>query len=172
MPGGCSEEVNAIQSNMWVGPSSCNNGACSATFPNALAPGRNWWWLNVWYGDVVCGIVSQPGGKFKEFTVEGCAGPTLTSPDGAALALYTKPTFTFSDSGAEWYNIQLWTSSGFIALNQWEDAMSACNGTTCTVVSTNYFGNGSTNWWWVNTWSPACGYQVQPGGGVKSFTVQ
>ena len=155
---------------MWVGPASCTNGTCSAQFVNSLAPGKNWWWLNVWYGDLFCGFMEQPGGKFKEFTVEACAGPSLTSPDSVAITAGTKPTFIFSDTGAEWYNILVWTSAGYLALNQWEDKTAKCDAGTCTVLSNSSFGAGTTNWWWLNTYSSACGFQMQPGGLWKSFT--
>ncbi len=167
-----SEAANS-GSSMWVGPAACTAGTCSATFPHPLALGNNWWWLNIYYGENSCGLVQQPGGTglVKAFTVVPCAGPTLTSPNGDAFAPGTKPTFTFNQGEAEWIAVLVWTSAGYLALNQWEDAAVKCSSGTCTVVSNASFPAGTTNWWWLNTYSAACGFQMQPGGLWKSFTV-
>ena len=167
-----SEVSNNCAASMWVSSAACTGGICYAQFGNSVPPGRNWWWLNIWYGDLVCGFIMQPGGKFKEFTVAACAGPTLTEPNGDAFALGAKPTFKFSDSGAEWYNIMVWSSAGYLVLNQWENTASICNAGSCSKQSNISFRAGTTNWWWLNTWSQDCGYQMQPGGLWKSFTVQ
>jgi len=160
-------------SSLWVGPTACTNGGCSATFNNPLTPGNNWWWLNIYYGENSCGFREQPGGAglVKAFTVVACAGPTLTSPNGDTFAYGTKPNFVFSDSGAEYYNLQAWSSAGYLSMNQWEDAAGICSAGSCHKVSNNFFPAG-TNWWWLNTWSQDCGFQMQPGGWVKAFTVQ
>ena len=158
-------------SSMWVGPTACSGGACSATFANPLTAGNNWWWLNIYY-DEVCGFEQQPGGAglVKAFTVEACPGPTLTSPRGVVFAYGVKPDFVFSDSGAEWYNLQAWSSAGYLSMNQWEDAAGICSAGSCHKVSSNFFPAGA-NWWWLNTYSTACGFQMQPSGHVESFTV-
>ena len=167
-----SEATGSIVASMWVGPVSCKTGTCSANSSNTLPAGKNWWWLNVWYGDKICGLIEQPGGKRKLFEVAACTAPSLTSPDNVTIAPGTKPTFIFSDTGAEWYNILVWTSAGFLALDQWEDAAVKCASGTCTVLSNNSFGAGTTNWWWLNTYSASCGFIMQPGGHVNSFTMQ
>jgi len=165
-----SEQANGA-SGIWVGPASCSDGTCSTQVGFPLAPGRNWWWLNT-YNFNSCGYQEQPGRKWKQFTVVGCAGPTLTAPNGNAFTAGTKPTFSFSDSGAEWYNIQVWTSAGYLALNQWVDAEIGCNEGTCSKGFNISFPSGTTNWWWLNTYSSACGFQMQPDGQFKSFTMQ
>ena len=169
-----SEARGGIVANPWFGPTACSGSTCTAAqLGTALPAGNNWWWLNVWYGDNKCGFVEMPGGNWKLAVVAGCTVPSLTSPDNAVIAAGTKPTFTFTDTGAEWYNIQVWTSAGYLALNQWEDAaqQGMCIQGTCSKVSTNTFPAGTTNWWWLNTWSQDCGFQMQPGGHVESFTV-
>ena len=182
----------------WFEPASiCTGAFCIAQLSHTLRESDTfWWWVNTW-GNNSCNWQIQPGGKFLKFTVASCAGPILISPKGdtfapktktivASLELakapesqlcvtapVTKPTFTFTDTGAEWYNIQVWTSAGYLALNQWEDAaqQGMCIQGTCSKVSTNTFPAGTTNWWWLNTWSQDCGFQMQPGGHVESFTV-
>ena len=168
-----SEARGGIANSVWVGPNNCTSGICKATFGNALAGGNNWWWLDVYYGDPACGFVEMPGGNYKAIQVGGCTtAPVLSQPDSVAIGAGVKPDFTFSDTGAEWYNINVWSSLGYLVLNQWGDALKVCNSGTCTVHSTNIFYSGTTNWWWLNTYSDSCGFQMQPGGLWKSFTVQ
>ena len=169
-----SEARGGIVANPWFGPTSCSGNTCTAAqLGTALPAGNNWWWLNVYYGDTACGFVEQPGGKWKLAVVGGCTTPpVLSQPDSAVITTGTKPTFIFSDTGAEWYNVNVWTSAGYLALNQWEDATVKCSAGTCTIISNSSFGAGTTNWWWLNTYSDSCGFQMQPGGLWKSFTVQ
>ena len=150
----------------------CTGDTCSAQLDRVLYPGPYWWWLSTW-SDGACGFQVQPGGQYKSFTVVPCTSPVLTSPDGDILARGAKPAFKFSDSGAQWYNIMAWTGpgGGWLGLDIWAEASLVCSAGTCTVPSPKAFGLGST-WWWLNTWSQDCGYQMQPGGGVKGFTVQ
>ena len=168
-----SEARGGIVANPWFGPTSCSGSTCTAAELGTVLPaGNNWWWLNVYYGDTACGFVEMPGGKWKPAVVAGCTAPGLTSPDNCTIATGTKPTFIFSKAEAEWVNVLVWTSAGYLALNQWEDASKKCSSGTCTVLSNSSFGAGTTNWWWLNTYSDSCGFQMQPGGLWMSFTVQ
>ena len=163
-----SEARGGIANSMWVGPDNCTGGICKATFGNALAGGNNWWWLNVYYGDPACGFVEMPGGLYKAIQVGGCTAlPILTSPTGSVTG---KPHFTFTGNGSEWYEILVWSSEGYLVLDQWVDG-TACSGDTCSnIISNNNFLPGTTNWWWLNTYSESCGFIMQPGGNWKSFT--
>ena len=92
----------------------------------------------------------------------------LIPMNGAGL----KPTFIFQKTEAEWINIQAWSSTGYLSLDMWLDAATICPGADCEWPSTKAFQPGTTNWWWLNTYSAACGFQMQPGGHVESFTQQ
>ena len=165
-----SEGPNCGTLNAWYAASAvCQGSICKATPPQGFPVGRHWWWVNVWNSE--CGFKMQAGGKINSFTVDPCTAPRLISPDSDAITTGTKPTFIFSDSGAEWYNVLVWTSAGYLALSQWEDAAVTCSAGTCTVVSNRSFGAGTTNWWWLNSYGTSCGFQMQPGGLWKSFTM-
>ena len=164
--------VKGSSSNIWVGPTACTSGICTAQFPNGVSPGTNWWWLNIYYGENACGFREQPGGVVNQFTVAGCAPPALTSPSGGQhITAGQKPTFIFQKTAAEWINIQAWSSTGYLSLDVWQDAATICPeiGTECSWPSTKAFQPGTTNWWWLNTYSAACGFLMQPGGNVNSF---
>ena len=162
-------------SSIWVGPpTACSAGICTTQFPNGVSPGTNWWWLNIYYGENACGFQQQPGGVVNQFTVAGCAPPALTSPNDGAIGAGLKPTFIFQKTEAEWINIQAWSSTGHLSLDVWQDAASICPelATECSWPSTKAFQIGTTNWWWLNTYSSTCGFKMQPGGFVNSFTQQ
>jgi len=168
-----SEARGGIVASSWFGPTTCSGSTCTAAdLGTALPAGNNWWWLNVYYGDTACGFIEQPGGKWKLAVVAGCTAPTLTSPDNVIIATGTKPTFIFTDSGAEWYEILAWTSNGYLAIDQWVDESLICESGSCSVTTTYGLPAGTTNWWWLNTYSASCGFQMQPGGLWKSFTAQ
>ena len=157
-----SAAANQYAASKWFDSTVCTGATCMAQLDAALSPGQYWWWLNT-YSSGPCGFMVQPGGKYKGFTVVPCQGPTLLSPDGDVLASGVKPTFTFSASGAEWYNIMAWTGpgGGWLGLNIWVEAALYCTEGTCIVPCPKAFGLGTT-WWWLNTYSTACGYQMQP----------
>ena len=165
--------INCSAANQWFNATAvCTETTCSAQLNAAMVPGQYWWWINTW-NDGTCGLQIQPSGQYKGFTVEPCAIPTLSSPNGDILSRIEKPTFTFSDSGDEWYNVITWSVMPWgqgLTLNIWVDAAVACDSGTCTVSSPNSFPLGTT-WWWLNTWSQECGFQMQPGGSVNDFTV-
>jgi hypothetical protein len=165
-----SEARGGIVASPWFGPASCTGSTCTAAdLGTALPAGKNWWWLNVWYGDNSCGYIEQPGGKWKLIEVVACAPPSLTSPNSGSVAHGAKPTFIFQKTEAEWINIQAWSSTGSLSLNVWLDAVDICPGADCEWLSTKAFQPSTTNWWWLNTYSSACGYKMQPGGFVNSF---
>jgi hypothetical protein len=166
-----SETKNAIANSMWVGPGNCDplTHICTAKFGTGLTLGNNWWWLNVYYGDPACGYVIQPGGKVKAITVVGCtAVPSLTSPAGTRAP---GQSFVFQGNGSDWYQLMVYTSGLGITINLWEDS-AVCTGGTCSITPSTTIPYGSTNWWWLNTYSASCGYKVQPGGLVNSFFQQ
>ena len=158
-------------SSIWVGPpTACVAGICTAQFSTGVSPGTNWWWLNIYYGENPCGFQQQPGGVVNQFTVGGCPPPILTSPSGGQHILAAdKPTFIFQKTEAEWINIQAWSSTGYLSLDVWLDKASICSGSDCQWPSTKAFPSGTTYWWWLNTYSDACGFKMQPGGNVNSF---
>jgi len=164
-----SEARGGIVANAWYGPTACTAGTCTGNLANALPGGKNWWWLNIYYGDTVCGFKEQPGGKWLLADVVGCGAPALTSPNGGSVGAGLKPNFTFSDSGAEWYEIMVWTSNGYLAIDQWVDKSLVCTAGSCSVTTTLGLPAGTTNWWWLNTYSTACGLKMQDGG-WKTFT--
>ena len=156
--------------NEWFEAASiCSGGSCTTHLSNALPPGTFYWWLNT-YGATSCGLQIQPGGKYKQITVSGCGGPTLTAPTGT-VAFGTRPAHTFTSS-AEWVDLQIYSSTLGAVSSQWVDASAACTMGSCSVTPVRWIMALGQNWWWVNTWSTACGYQFQPGGNLGSYTVQ
>jgi|GEM_PF-1983603 len=147
----------------------CATDNCSAQLAAALYPGQYWWWLNTW-SDGPCGFMVQPGGKYKQFTVTGCAGPALTGPTGT-VASGTRPAHTFT-SNAEWVDLQIYSSTLGAVSSQWADASTACTMGSCSVTPVRWIMALGQNWWWVNTYSTQCGYQFQPGGNLGSYIVQ
>ena len=146
----------------------CSGGTCSTQLSNALPSGTFYWWVNTW-GANSCGLQVQPGGKYKQFTVTGCAGPALTAPTGT-VPYGTRPAHTFT-SNAEWVDLQIYSSTIGAVSSQWVDAASACTMSSCSVTPVRWIMALGQNWWWVNTWSTACGYQFQPGGNLGSYTI-
>ena len=164
-----SEAKGGIVASSWFGPSNCTAGTCSGSLANALPGGKNWWWLDIYYGNNdPCGLKQQPGGNVLLAEVVGCAAPTLTSPDGGTNGAGLKPTVTFTDSGAEWYEILIWSNAGYLAIDQWVDKNLICGSGTCGVTTTYGLPAGQA-WWWLNTYSAACGLKMQDGG-WKTFT--
>ena len=168
-----SETSNQSAANQWFSSAVvCGGNNCTTKLNTVFSQGQHWWWLNIW-SNGPCGLQMQPGGKFKGFMVEPCTGPMLATPDGDILAENARPNFMFIDSGAEWYNLMAWSVTPWgqgLSLNMWVDAVSACSEGNCLVASSSAFPLGTT-WWWLNTWSTDCGYQIQPGGQVNAFTV-
>jgi|GEM_PF-6034380 len=147
----------------------CATDNCSAQLAAALYPGQYWWWLNTW-SDGPCGFMVQPGGKYKQFTVTGCGGPALTAPTGT-VTFGTRPAHTFTSS-AEWVNLQIYSAALGAVSSQWVDAADACTMGSCEVTPVRWIMALGQHWWWVNTYSTACGYQFQPGGNLGSYIVQ
>jgi len=167
-----SEKKNAIANSMWVGSDACSTGTCYATLGSALATGRNWWWLNVDYGDPLCGFVEQPGAKVNLITVVGCTDvPTLTYPANGGTRSVGH-TFDFQANGSDWYQLMVYTNGRGITVSYWDEALNVCTGSSCHMNTGYTLPFGSMNWWWLNTYSAACGYKVQPGGLVNGFTQQ
>jgi|GEM_PF-2616576 len=155
--------------NEWFEAASvCSGGSCTTHLSAALPPGTFYWWLNT-YGANSCGLQIQPGGKYKQFTVSGCGGPTLTAPTGT-VASGARPAHTFT-SNAEWVDLQIYSSTLGAVSSQWVDAASACTMSSCSVTPVRWIMALGQNWWWVNTWSAACGYQFQPGGNLGTYTI-
>ena len=148
----------------------CATDNCSAQLAAALYPGQYYWWLNTW-SDGPCGFQVQPGGKYKQFTVAGCAGPTLSAPSGS-VTFGTMPPHTFSTASAEWVQLQIYSSTLGAVSSQWADASTACTMGSCSVTPVRWIMALGQNWWWVNTYSTQCGYQFQPGGNLGSYIVQ
>ena len=147
----------------------CDGTTCTVTPGSNFASGDYWWWLNT-YSDA-CGFQMQPGGNVLQFTVTAaCTDPILAEPTGAGSTI--NPTFKWSKSSEQWINLQVYTeASAGISFSQWFDASQICNDTNCTVQPNKQFSLGK-HWWWVDTYSDACGFQMQPGGAVLEFTVQ
>ena len=156
--------------NEWFEAASvCSGGSCTTHLSAALPPGTFYWWLNT-YGATSCGLKIQPGGKYQQFTVAGCAGPALTAPTGT-VAFGTRPAHTFTSS-AEWVDLQIYSSTLGAVSSQWVAATSACTMGSCSVTPVRWIMALGQNWWWVNTWSAACGYQFQPDLNLGSYTVE
>ena len=94
---------------------------------------------------------------------------TASKTDTAILPVSSTPAFSWTATGAVWYEFQMYTPAGWI-WSKWYEASTICNGTTCTAYPGTFYRTGSF-WWWVNTWSTDCGFQLQPGGNVQGFTV-
>jgi|GEM_PF-2583265 len=155
--------------NQWFEAASiCSGGSCTTHLSAALPPGTFYWWLNT-YGATSCGLQIQPGGKYQQITVSGCGGPTLTAPTGTVTP-GTRPPHTFT-SNAEWVDLQIYSSTIGAVSSQWVDAASACTLGSCSVTPVRWIMALGQNWWWVNTWSAACGYQFQPGGNLGTYTI-
>jgi len=146
----------------------CSGVNCTTQLSTALNPGTFYWWLNTW-SDGPCGFQVQPGGKYKQFTVTGCGGPTLTAPSGS-VTFGTRPAHTFT-SNAEWVNLQIYSSTIGAVSSQWVAATDACTMGSCEVTPVRWIMSLGQNWWWVNTWSTQCGYQFQPGGNLGTYTI-
>jgi len=155
--------------NQWFEAASiCSGGSCTTHLSAALFPGTFYWWLNT-YGATSCGLQIQPGGKYKQITVTGCAGPALTAPTGT-VPPGTRPAHTFT-SNAEWVNLQIYSSTLGAVSSQWVDASVACPMGDCSVTPVSWIMALGPHWWWVNTYSAACGYQFQPDGNLGSYTI-
>jgi len=156
--------------NEWFEAASvCSGGSCTTHLSAALPPGTFYWWLNT-YGATSCGLKIQPGGKYQQFTVSGCGGPALTAPTGT-VAFGTRPAHTFTSS-AEWVDLQIYSSTIGAVSSQWVAATSACTMGSCSVTPVRWIMALGQNWWWVNTYSAACGYQFQPDLNLGSYTVE
>jgi len=170
-----SEKANGYSFNSgWIPASTfCAGDVCSYTPDKNFNEGKNWWWINTWSQD--CYTEYTPGNKVLEFVVTPCPdGPILYSPNGATAA-GIPPQFSWQYTGpAVAYQVMAWTvvnGVGWQSLaSPWYTA-SACSNGICTVTSPTSFSVSQT-WWWLNTISPDCGYQIQPGGHVLPMVVQ
>ena len=146
----------------------CDETTCTVTPENNFSPGDHWWWLDT-YSDT-CGYQMQQGGLSLQFHVTACSAPALTEPTGAITTIH--PTFKWGATSAQWINLLVFSeASGSLVFSQWFDALQLCSDTTCTVQPDMALYPGK-HWWWLNTYSAACGFQMQPGGAVNEFTVQ
>ena len=98
-----------------------------------------------------------------------CSGSDLYAPQGIFSGSGSKQTFSWDQKAAEWLCLQIYMPVGWIR-SEWFDASLICNGDNCTVTPNRNFSVGNY-WWWLITWSNACGYQIQPGGKILNFTV-
>ncbi len=129
----------------------CNTTTCSVVGPT-LAGGAYAWYVQTWNptGFGPWSNNTQPTNFNTTLTPPAAA--VLTAPKGDIGMNYT-PTYTWGKvSGATYYRLYVSGPSG-VVLDQWYQAGSVCDATTCSVASPILAGGAYV--WYVQTYSPA-----------------
>ena len=97
---------------------------------------------------------------------------SLYAPEGNDIS--HQPTFSWQKiDGVTWYNVSVYSETANCSVaNQWFDATVICTDTICSTQLNAAMVPGQY-WWWITTWSEGtCGFQIQPSGQYKGFTVE
>ena len=103
--------------------------------------------------------------------VTGCEGAALLEPQGSYSGSFANKPFKWRQNSATWVMVQIFsgTTQNYV-FQTWYEAATICDGTTCSVTPGKNFLPGDY-YWWLNTYSDTCNFQMQVGGIFLSFTI-
>ncbi len=136
----------------YVAADVCDTTTCTVASPT-LGGGAHAWYVQTW-NSAGYGPWSNNGQatNFSTTMPTPPAAAVLTAPVGNIGTNYN-PTYTWNKaSTAIWYRLYVSGPSG-VVLDQWYEAASVCNTTTCTVASPTL--GGGAHAWYVQTWNSA-----------------
>ena len=141
----------------WYQASSvCGASTCSINPGTTLGVGNHSWYIQT-YNSAGYGPWSnntQPT-NFNTIATSTPGAPNLTYPaQGQNIGETYNPTYQWSKvNTATWYHVSVGGPSGTV-LDQWYQASSTCDASTCSVTPTVTLGGGNYSWY-VQAWNPA-----------------